>query len=213
MYTTMEPTRAVLTSRETYVDYTDEQLLGEYTQTGNRATFEELVRRYERELYNYLRRYLGDAEAAEDAFQLTFLHVHLKCGYFQPHRKLRPWLYTVATNQAIDLIRKNRRHKMVSLNRPNGNGQSDEMPSLMDLVPGVEPEPFERLHSQEQRQQVEAALNRLPEAIRQTVVLVYYQGLKYREAAEVLDVPEGTVKSRMHSAIRKLNEILSSPLN
>ena len=121
MYTTMEPTRAVLTSRETYVDYTDEQLLGEYTQTGNRATFEELVRRYERELYNYLRRYLGDAEAAEDAFQLTFLHVHLKCGYFQPHRKLRPWLYTVATKPGDRPDpEESSRHKMVSLNRPNG---------------------------------------------------------------------------------------------
>ncbi len=79
--------------------------------------FEELVRRYEKELYGYLRHYLGNAEMAEDVFQQTFLQVHLKCDQFEPGRKVRPWLYTVATNQAIDYQRRNRRHRMSSLNR------------------------------------------------------------------------------------------------
>ena len=76
-----------------------------------------LVHRYERELYSYLRRYLGDAAMAEDAFQGTFLQIHLKCGQFEPGRKFRPWLYTIATNQAIDAQRRNKRHRMVSLDR------------------------------------------------------------------------------------------------
>jgi len=82
----------------TPVERSDEELLTAYQVAGERRAFDELVHRYERELYNYLCRYLGDATAAEDAFQATFLQVHLKCQQFEPGRKVRPWLYTIATN-------------------------------------------------------------------------------------------------------------------
>ena len=94
----------------------DEDLLVEYAQKQTREAFEELVHRYKREMYGYLRRYLRSAELAEDAFQATFLRVHLKCRQFDPCRRFRPWLYRIATNRAIDLLRQNRRHKAVSLN-------------------------------------------------------------------------------------------------
>src|SRR3989304_4903459 len=84
----------------------DELLLRRYRDKGDRAAFEELVHRYERELYSYLRRYLGDADLAEDVFQTTFLQVHQKCSQFQDGRSFRPWLYTIATHQAIDALRK-----------------------------------------------------------------------------------------------------------
>src|SRR5436305_14497208 len=95
----------------------DEELLLGYRESGDANLFSELVRRYERELYSYLRRYLGDASMAEDAFQATFLQVHLKCDQFEEGRKFRPWLYTIATNQAIDAQRRNKRHRSVSLDR------------------------------------------------------------------------------------------------
>src|SRR5687768_18577540 len=94
---------------------TDEERLLEYRLTGAAQLFEALVKRYERELYNYLRRFLNNQVLAEDAFQATFMQVHLKCHLFDGQRKVRPWLYTVATNQAIDIQRRNRRHKLVSL--------------------------------------------------------------------------------------------------
>ena len=87
---------------------TDEELLLEYRITGSSAMFEALVKRYERELYNYLRRFLNNQVLAEDAFQATFMQVHLKSHLFDSDRKVRPWLYTVATNQAIDIQRRNR---------------------------------------------------------------------------------------------------------
>ena len=90
---------------------TDEELLLEYRMTGGSGVFEALVKRYERELYNYLRRFLNNQVLAEDAFQATFMQVHLKCHLFDSERKVRPWLYTVATNQAIDIQRRNRRHR------------------------------------------------------------------------------------------------------
>src|SRR4029079_8646899 len=84
----------------------------EYRMTGRSAVFETLVKRYERELYNYLRRFLNNQVLAEDAFQATFMQVHLKCHLYDSDRKVRPWLYTVATNQAIDIQRRNRRHRL-----------------------------------------------------------------------------------------------------
>ena len=112
----------------------DEELLLAYRETADRDAFSELVHRYERELYSYLRRYLGDAPMAEDAFQGTFLQVHLKCDQFDESRKFRPWLYTIATNQAIDAQRRNKRHKSVSLDRNTRPEGSDEVGTLMDLL-------------------------------------------------------------------------------
>jgi RNA polymerase sigma-70 factor, ECF subfamily len=165
-----------------------------------------LVHRYERELYSYLRRYLIDAAMAEDAFQATFLQVHLKCGQFEEGRKFRPWLYTVATNQAIDAQRRNRRHRLASLDRRGNLADGGETGSLADALVSREPDADSNLLRQEQKQWARGAVRRLPETLRKVVLLVCYQGLKYREAAEVLGIPVGTVKSRLHSAVEKLNE-------
>ncbi len=188
---------------------TDEQLLLAYRENGDSMVFEQLVQRYERELYNYLRHYLGDAQMAEDVFQTTFLQVHLKCEKFEPGRKVRPWLYTVATNQAIDAQRRNRRHQMVSLDRRFGNSDQDEVAALIDLLDSGEENPIEQFESAERREIMHEVVDSLPGSLRQVVILVYYLGLKYREAALALDIPVGTVKSRLHSAIHKLNKALT----
>jgi RNA polymerase sigma-70 factor (ECF subfamily) len=186
---------------------TDEQLLADYRQQGDRQAFSQLVHRYERELFSYLRRYLGDAEMAEDAFQATFLQVHLKCDQFEEGRRFRPWLYTIATNQAIDAQRRNKRHRNLSLDRsPKGEGH-DEVGSLVDLLVSKELNPETQLDASQRREWIREALDRLPEQFRTAVQLIYYQGLKYREAAEILGIPVGTVKSRLHTAILKLNEM------
>lgn len=191
-------------------EMSDEQLLSSYRDQADRLAFAELVRRYERELYSYLRRYLGDAGMAEDAFQATFLQVHLKCDQFEEGRKFRPWLYTVATNQAIDAQRRNKRHRSVSLDRnPKAEG-TDEVGSLMDLLVSKEPRPDSRAESSQQRDWIRNAVDQLPDTLREPLNLVYYQGMKYREAADVLKIPVGTVKSRLHSAILKLNEAWTS---
>jgi RNA polymerase sigma-70 factor (ECF subfamily) len=210
MNSTIDRMHRPVSDSRPWADWSDEELLLHYRAKGERQAFEELVHRYERELYNYLRHYLGDAEMAEDAFQAAFLQVHLKCDQFEPGRTVRPWLYTVATNQAIDAQRRSRRHRMVSLDRRSiANGQDEEAGALVELLDGDEPGPVDRLESEEQRRVVRNAVNRLPDPLRQVLLLVYYQGLKYREAAEVLSIPVGTVKSRLHAAIRKLEHILT----
>ncbi|MFP6753732.1 MAG: sigma-70 family RNA polymerase sigma factor [Pirellulaceae bacterium] len=195
---------------ESGAQQTDEQLVVTYRTSGDREVFALLVRRYERELYSYLRRYLGNAEMAEDVFQATFLQVHLKCDRFDESRRFRPWLYTVATNQAIDAQRRNKRHRMVSLDR-SVSADNVDIGALVDLLEGDERDPLENVSQLERGQWVQEALDGLSESMRSVVHLVYYQGMKYREAAEILDIPVGTVKSRLHAAIIKLYETWDKP--
>ena len=210
MHGIIEQTRLGATQSKAPEAWTDEELLLGYRSRGDRQAFGELVHRYERELFGYLRHYLGDAQQAEDVFQQTFLQVHLKCEQFEQGRKVRPWLYTIATNQAIDLQRRSRRHRMASLDRRVGGDSEDEAGALGQLLDGSEPDPVEQAEKAESRNQVRRAVEDLPEPTRQVVLLVYFQGLKYREAADVLSIPVGTVKSRLHTAIHKLSETLTS---
>lgn len=186
----------------------DEELLAAYVETGSRDAFEELLRRYERELYSYLCHYLGDAQLAEDAFQNTFLQVHLKCRQFEPGLRLRPWMYKIATSQAVDLLRRNRRHKAVSFSAAADAGT--DQPPWYDLRHAKAADPVARWKLQEDREQVRLAVCMLPEKARHVLILVVCQGLKYREAAEALGIPLGTVKSRLHGAIESLRKALLS---
>lgn len=187
---------------------TDEQLFREYRRGGDSDLFATLVSRYQRELYNYLRRFLGDAALAEDVFQATFLQVHLKQELFQSGRKFRPWLYTIATNQAIDAQRRNKRHRRLSLDQSHSSG-TEQVGSLMDVVTGGELDPAHAVDQREQAEWVRSAVDGLPEPLRNAVNLVYFRGMKYRDAAQVLSIPVGTVKSRLHSAIQRLGEAWS----
>jgi len=183
----------------------DEQLLQSYGQSSDPAVFSELVSRYQRELYNYLRRFLGDATLAEDVFQATFLQVHVKRDVFEQGRKFRPWLYTIATNQAIDAQRRNRRHRRLSLNQPQQT-TGESVGTLIDLVAGDSGDPALAAEGSEQSAWVRGEVDALPEPLRNAVNLVYFKGMKYRDAAKVMSVPVGTVKSRLHAAIQRLGQ-------
>lgn len=181
----------------------DEELLFRYRETGDRALFELLMRRYQREIFSYLRRYLNDAEMAEDAFQGTFLQVHLKCSQFDSDRRFRPWLYAIATNQAIDVQRRNNRHRMASLDRTL-NGEAGEG-QWADKVLGDSFDPFSEASIRENGEWVRDAIDELSDSMKQAIHLVYYQGMKYREAADIMGIPVGTVKSRLHAAVQRLS--------
>lgn len=185
---------------------TDEQLLLDYRRTGDRELYAQLVYRYERELFSYLRRYLGNAEMAEDVFQAAFLAVHLKCELFEEGRRFRPWLYTIATNAAIDARRRNKRHRMVSLDTPREQDNED-VGRLMNLLESGDPDPANAAEVAERGRLVRQAMERLPESMTAVIHLVYFQGMTYRDAAEVLGIPVGTVKSRLNAAITRLTNV------
>ena len=211
---TMEERQDQTTSRHTTSveeldQLSDERLIELHRQTRDDKAegpyLSTLIKRYERELFVYLRRYLNDAVLAEDAFQATFLQVHLKCHLFDTGRSFRPWLYTVATNRAIDLQRRGKRHQAVSLDRAMGSEDS-EAGSLMNLLPSAESGPSERFELKERTDWVRGAVASLPEQLQAAVSLVYFRGMKYREAAAELQIPVGPVKSRLHSAVGQLGQ-------
>jgi RNA polymerase sigma-70 factor (ECF subfamily) len=193
-----------------YSTYSDEELLLEFRATQRREYFEELVRRYECELFNYIRNYVGDLGNAEDVFQLTFMQVYLKCDQFKAGRKFRPWLYAIATNKSIDLLRMRRRiRKRFRLISIDDSGSDENGMTISEVIESNQPDPLSDTINGEEAQRVREAMERLPENLRKTLYLVYFQGLPYREAAEVLGIPFGTIKSRLNQAINKLNILLN----
>lgn len=189
---------------------TDEDLLTQF-RAGQSEAFGVLVRRYERELFGYLRRYLGDSNLADDVFQNTFLQLYTKAGQYEPGRPVRPWLYTIATHAAIDALRRQGRHQALSLDQGREELPNGEVRSLVELLESRGPAPADQLEDEERREKVRASVDQLPEFLRQVLIMAYYQGMKYREIAEVLGIPVGTVKSRLHAALVKLQEAWGVP--
>ena len=186
-------------------EITDEEIVNAYLRTRNAQDFERLVHRYEREVYTFLRRFLADVQQAEDVFQATFLSVHLRIDQFEPGRRFRPWLYAIASNKAIDYLRRNRRHQVASLDAKTSYSDSED--SIINHLSGDVEAPDEKAMSNETGARVRAAVKELNEQTQQLIHLAFYQGMKYSDIAEVLQIPLGTVKSRVFTAIRKLNEI------
>jgi RNA polymerase sigma-70 factor (ECF subfamily) len=177
----------------------DEQLLSEY-RAGDKSRFAVLVLRYQRELYHFLVRFLGDRAAAEDVFQETFLQVHQSADQFDPTRRFRPWLFTIAANKARDLIRSQARRPTNPLQASISPGD-DESGEFIDLMQAAESMPGEPLERQELQQQVQQTVMSMPEHLREILLLSYFHQFPYKQIGDILDIPLGTVKSRLHAAV------------
>ena len=178
---------------------TDEQLLAEY-RAGDKSRFAVLVLRYQRELYHFLVRFLGDRAAAEDVFQETFLQVHQSADQFDPTRRFRPWLFTIAANKARDLIRSHARRPTSPLQASISPGD-DESGEFIDLMQAAESIPGEPMEREELQQQVQKTVMAMPEHLREILLLSYFHQFPYKQIGDILDIPLGTVKSRLHAAV------------
>jgi len=177
----------------------DEQLLDDYRH-GDRDAFTKLVSQYERELYHFLVRYLGDRAAAEDVFQETFLQVHLSADQFDPQRRFRPWLFTIAANKARDLIRSQARHPTNPLQASISPGE-DNSGEYIDLMQAIESSPGEPLEHRELQETVKRTVMSMPDHLREILLLSYFHQFPYKQISDILDIPLGTVKSRLHAAV------------
>lgn len=173
---------------------------------GNASAFDLLVHRYEGELFGYLNRYLRSRELAEDTFQNTFMAVYQKADNFEEGKKFRPWLYAIATNQAIDASRKRKRRVAISLEGETSNGADNKVGSIKDSLEGRDQKPDSFAMLDEKKLRVRQAIDMLPENLRQVLLLAYFHEFKYQEISEVLDIPLGTVKSRLHAAMEKFQQ-------
>ena len=181
---------------------TDKSLIDAHIK-GDTTAFGELVRRYGDSLLGYLTRMTGNREQAEDLFQETFRRVHEKADTFRGSR-IKSWLFAIATNIAIDGMRKSKRLQVVSLNKKLDcdDGNCEELGAV--AVADNSYEPSQKAIVDEQKEQVRQALELLPARQRATLVLAYYQQLSYPEVAQVLGCSVGTVKTQMYRALKSL---------
>jgi RNA polymerase sigma-70 factor (ECF subfamily) len=186
---------------------TDEQLIAAYRE-GEGGAFPVLVERHHDDLVRFLMRLTGNRALAEDAFQESFLQVHLSAATFDATRRFKPWLFTIAANKARDALRRSNRRKALDLSAPVGGARSGgssasdgEARTYIDLMelPSLPPEAA--LDDAERDKLVQRALDEMPVSLREILVMAYFQRMSYNQLAEALSIPLGTVKSRLHAAV------------
>ncbi|HET6821687.1 MAG TPA: sigma-70 family RNA polymerase sigma factor [Anaerolineales bacterium] len=165
---------------------------------GEQNAFSELVCIHAQGVRNVIYRMYGNTQIAEDAAQETFIQAWLHLPSFRPQTSLRNWLYRIAINAATDMLRKEKRILPNSL----------EDMQLRDSQPGPEAIAFQ----EEQATLVKKAVLSLPDACRAVLVLREYEGLSYQEIADTLNIPVGTVMSRLNYARKLLKEKLERKL-
>ncbi len=182
----------------------DETLLARL-RAGDEEALPILVERYRQPLFGYLHRMLGCAAEAEDVFQETFLRVVKHRERFDPSRRVRPWLYSIASNLVKNVYRSRGYRERTSLDR----GDADSGPGLRASLESLSLAPEDEASNAERAERVREAVARLTPVSRDALMLFYYQGLPYEEIAETLEVPLGTVKSRIHNALSKLAGLIA----
>ncbi len=183
---------------------TDEKLLREYLR-GKPGSFELLVRRHSQELFQFVLRFTGDSVAAEDVVQETLLQVHTSAASFDPARRFKPWLFTIAANKARDYLRRRSRRHEVPFDANVGD-ESESGRRFVQLFADDSAAPDEELMADEKRRIVKAVLEHMPEKLREMLILAYYHRFPYKDIGEIVDIPLGTVKSRLHAAVVHFGE-------
>ena len=178
----------------------DEQLVA-LTVKGDVSAFNEIVARWESRLYSFVYRYLGDPEDAKDITQESFVRAYSHLDGFRGQSKFSSWLYQIALNLCRSKLRRQKARPTVSI-----DDREDENP--LWAVADERPTPADTTLEQERAVAVREALARLPEAQRTVIILKEYNGLKFREIAEILDTPESTVKSRLYHGLEALAKAL-----
>ena len=187
----------------------DNALISAYLK-GDEYAFEVLVSRYQNKLVNYVNRLIHDYETAVDLAQEAFIRVYRNANSYKGEYQFSTWLYRIATNLAIDEIRRRKRKGRFFFNNLKGRFQQEE--DSTRRLPDLRYSPEKSLDRTEKLRRLQAAIDSLPEKYRLAFILKEVQELSYEEISKVLKIPLGTVKSRVHRAKMLLREKLSGVL-
>ena len=172
--------------------YSDEQLMSLF-QGGDENAYIELVNRYKDKLINFIFNYLGDLESSEDVVQETMIKLYQKKHYYKEIAKFSTWLYTIAKNLANTELRKRKQRKTTLLSQFSKDDKTYELPSN-------DPEPGHEIQTDVVNKIIRDAVDQLSEKFKIVIVLRDIQGLSYEDISEIINVPIGTVKSRINRA-------------
>lgn len=180
----------------------DDRALVARTQDGNRDAFAILVERYQERVLNLVYRRLNDRELALDVAQEVFLKAYKGLSRFKGESKFFTWLFRITMNEAISARRKAERQRTASLDREGADGQRMSDPADTTYEPGAEAE------RSDDQAMVQRAISGLPDELAQVILLRDIDGRPYQEISEILEIPLGSVKSRIHRARQQLKERL-----
>jgi len=180
--------------------YTDEELIASF-QNGNEQAYIELVRRYRNRLMTFVFRFVGDMESSEDIVQDTMIKVFTHKHYYKEIAKFSTWIYTIAGNLAKTELRKRKRRKVTLLSQMNTDDRKYEIPS-------TELQSEDIVQSEYTERDIQKAILQLPLHFRTVVILRDIQELSYEEISNIVNVPLGTVKSRINRARLQLQQTL-----
>lgn len=185
---------------------TDAQIINSIV-NGDRSRFNTLVWRWEKTLYNFVLRYLGNKEMARDVTQKVFIRVYKNLYKLRDPNKFSSWIYQIASNLCKDEIKKMSYHDFISLDLIQENNENDGYRLPDQLRESEQSSPEEKLNQKQISTIVQKALQQLPEEQRVVIIMKEYQGLKFKEIAEALNQPLNTVKSRMYYGLNGLRKI------
>lgn len=188
--------------RQSTVSAEDNRLINECLRGRNPAKFGELIRKYQDRLYNTVLRLVGNNEDALDVVQETFLNAYKSLDNFKGDAEFFTWLYRIAYNTAISLRRKQKAAVSIDGSR-NGEAGVEPLDGSLGSQPG------HALEKAETEQRIQEALNRLSPEHRAVLILKDMEGQKYETIAEILQVPIGTIRSRLHRARMELRDVLN----
>jgi RNA polymerase sigma-70 factor (ECF subfamily) len=183
---------------------TDEQAMWRVQMHDDAEAFGKLVQRWEGPIQRLCARMTGDVHRGQDLAQEAFVRLFAHRKQYQPRGRFSTFLWRVALNLCYDELRKVNRRGEISL-----AANSEDSAEGLDALAAEESSPDSRLVEGERAEMVRKALFKLPDAYRSVVILRHYEDLKFREIAEVLEIPEGTVKSRMAEALTQLHRMLT----
>ncbi|MBI3416767.1 MAG: RNA polymerase sigma factor [Verrucomicrobia bacterium] len=183
---------------------TDEQAMWRVQTQEDAAAFAQLVRRWEQPIQRLCARMLGDVHRGEDLAQETFARIFARRKNYEPGGKFSSYLWRIALNLCYDELRRLRRRVTISF-----EDETDDNASGIHEHADTQLGPDGQAVAGEQAALVRDALLKLPENYRAVLVLRHYEDLKFREIADVLEIPEGTVKSRMAEALTQLSRLLA----
>lgn len=186
---------------------TDEQAMWRLQHSGDGEAFATLMERWRGPIARLCTRMTGDAHRGEDLAQEAFLKLYSQRHQYRAEGRFSSFLWRIALNLCHDESRRNRRRSEVPL-----ESEDEDQPGHLDLLADDAPSASEQVEDNERAQIVSRALLRLPEHYRSVVVLKHYHGLKLREIAEVLGIPDGTVKSRLSEGLQQLGRYLTPHL-
>ena len=161
---------------------------------GNESAFNEIVRRYQEKIYWVARRFVNDHDEADDVVQEVFIKAYDALKDFRSESGLYTWLYRIAVNMSLNVVRKRKVREFLQLDTLLGEEQSSE------------DRPDEELERSEHRTLVQEAVDKLPEKQRAVFVMRYYEELSYEEIAAILKTSVGGLKANYFHAIRKIGE-------